>query len=80
MKNDGPQDSPHITVSVRLAPSDVASLRAEAARRVQAGERFDLSQLVRSSLRAAPWYPSNATHASDREGASDADTGGRRGQ
>lgn len=56
MKNDGPQDT-HVTVSVRLAPSDVAALRAQAARKAQCGQRFDLSGLVREAVRAAPWYP-----------------------
>jgi hypothetical protein len=56
MKDNDPKDT-NVTVSVRLAPTDVAALRAEAARKVQAGERFDLSRLVREQLRAAPWYP-----------------------
>ena len=45
------------TVSVRLASVDVAVLRAEAARRAQAGEPFDYSRLIRERIRTAPWYP-----------------------
>ncbi len=54
MKDGAPK---RINVTVRLEPTDVAVLRAEAARRVQAGAKFDYSQLIREQLRLAPWYP-----------------------
>lgn len=43
-----------VSVIVRLAPSDVAALDAEAARQAQAGlmDRPDRSRLVRAAVRA----------------------------
>lgn len=53
MKDNGQR---RITVSVRLTPTDIAVLRAEAARRIQAGARFDYSALVREALHQQPWF------------------------
>ncbi len=57
MKDGGQK---RVTVSVRLTPEVHEALRAEAARRVQAGERgFDFSRLVREAVRSQPWFPND---------------------
>ncbi len=56
MKDSGQK---RVTVSIRLTPQVHEALRAEAARRVQAGERgFDFSRLVREAIQSQPWFPS----------------------